>query len=120
MSFEVKGKLNKIFDTQVVNDKFQKREFVLEIEDGNFTQFIKFQLTQDKCELLDDFQINQEVNCNFSLRGRPFENREGKTIYFNNLNVWRITALVEEGPTLTPMDESPAPQVDMDDDDLPF
>ena len=122
MSFEVKGKLDKIFETINVNDNFKKREFVLEIPDGNFTQFIKFQLTQDKCELVDDFQEGQEVQLTFSLRGKPFENREGKTIYFNNLNVWRMSAVME-GPSIdAPSESASMPELEEQDDvdDLPF
>ena len=50
MSFEVEGKLYKKFDTNQVTDTFRKREFILELEDGAYTQLIKFQLTQSNCE----------------------------------------------------------------------
>ena len=36
MAFEVEGKLHKKFDTAQVTDKFKKREFVLELEDGAY------------------------------------------------------------------------------------
>ena len=122
MSFEVKGKLDKIFDTINVNDSFKKREFVLEIPDGNFTQFIKFQLTQDKCDLVDDFQEGQDVQLTFSLRGKPFQNRDGKMIYFNNLNVWRMSSVVDEPSMPSPPSETPIPELEEQDDvdDLPF
>jgi hypothetical protein len=46
MSFELEGKLIEKFDTVVVSEKFQKREFVLETEENNggsvYTQNIKF------------------------------------------------------------------------------
>ena len=42
MSFDIVGNLDKIFDTQVISDKFKKREFVLEIKDGNY--FINLQV----------------------------------------------------------------------------
>ena len=87
MSFDIVGNLDKIFDTQVISDKFKKREFVLEIKDGNYTQFIKFQLTQNRCELLNDFSTGQSVQVSFSITGRPYENKNGETLYFNNLNI---------------------------------
>lgn len=89
MSFDVQGKMHEIFDEQQVSDKFRKREFVLEIPDGSYTQFIKFQLTQDKCSLLDQFKIGDDVKVAFNLSGKPFT-KNGTTMYFTNLGAWRI------------------------------
>jgi single-strand DNA-binding protein len=89
MSFDVQGKLHEIFDEQQVSDKFRKREFVLEIPDGSYTQFIKFQLTQDKCNLLDQFKVGEDVKVTFNLSGKPFT-KNGTTMYFTNLSAWRL------------------------------
>lgn len=89
MSFDVQGKLHEIFDEQQVSDKFRKREFVLEIPDGSYTQFIKFQLTQDKCNVLDQFKIGDDVKVAFNLTGKPFV-KNGTTMYFTNLGAWRV------------------------------
>jgi len=123
MSFDIVGNLDKIFDTQVISDKFKKREFVLEIKDGNYTQFIKFQLTQNRCELLNDFSIGQSVQVSFSLSGRPFENKNGETIYFNNLNAWRIVLSQSENELSPPPENIVLPEMsesDDSEDDLPF
>ena len=50
MSFEISGRLAEKFETQQVSDRFQKREFVLEIKSSGtsgfeFVDFIKFQST---------------------------------------------------------------------------
>jgi hypothetical protein len=89
MSFDVQGRLHEIFDEQQVSDKFRKREFVLEIPDGAYTQYIKFQLTQDKCSLLDQYKIGDDVKVAFNLSGKPFT-KNGTTMYFTNLGAWRI------------------------------
>jgi single-strand DNA-binding protein len=89
MAFDVQGKLHEIFDEQQVSEKFRKREFVLEIPDGAYTQFVKFQLTQDKCSVLDPFKLGDEVKVNFNLSGKPFV-KNGTTMYFTNLSAWRI------------------------------
>ena len=124
MSFDIVGNLDKIFDTQVISDKFKKREFVLEIKDGNFTQFIKFQLTQNRCELLNDFSTGQSVQVSFSITGRPYENKNGETLYFNNLNAWRIVLSQQENELSPPPEDIILPEIsdsnDTEDDDLPF
>lgn len=94
MSFEIKGRLAEIFETQQISDKFQKREFILEIKETSsggfeFVEYIKFQAVQDKCGLLDALQIDDTVKVSFNLRGRKWE-KDGKVSYFTNLDAWRI------------------------------
>lgn len=91
MSLESSGKLLEIFDEQQVSEKFKKREFVLEIPDGNYPQQVKFQLSQDKCSLLDQFKVGQEIKVQFNLQGKPFT-KNGTTMYFTNLGAWRLEA----------------------------
>lgn len=94
MSFEIKGRLAEIFETQQISDKFQKREFILEIKETSsggfeFVEYIKFQAVQDKCGLLDALQTDDTVKVSFNLRGRKWE-KDGKVSYFTNLDAWRI------------------------------
>lgn len=90
MGFEVNGKLHKKFDTVKVSDRFQKREFVIEIEDGAYPQLIKFQMTQDRCDALDKVQENDMIKVSFNLKGREYTNPKGEIIYFTNLDAWRV------------------------------
>src|SRR5688500_8544550 len=89
MAFDTQGKLHEIFDEQQVSEKFKKREFVLEIPDGAYTKHIEFQLTQDKCGLIDNFKVGDEVKVAFNLSGKPFV-KNGTTMYFTNLSAWRV------------------------------
>lgn len=89
MSFDIQGKLYEVFEEQQISDKFRKREFVLEIPDGSYTQYVKFQLTQDKCNLLDAYKTGDEVKVTFNLTGKPFT-KNGQTMYFTNLQAWRM------------------------------
>ena len=89
MSFDVQGRLHEVYDEAQVSDKFRKREFVLEIPDGSYTQYVKFQLTQDKCSVLDQYKVGDEVKVTFNLSGKPFT-KNGTTMYFTNLSAWRV------------------------------
>ena len=119
MSYEIKGKLIEKFETVEVTDTFKKREFVLEKEENVggkiYTETIKFQVTQDKCYVLDGFEVGKEVEVSFNVKGRKWE-KEGKVNYFNNLECWKIS---EAG------NSSSQPVVasvsnDNQEDDLPF
>lgn len=130
MAFELTGKLIEKFDTQQVSDKFKKREFVIEKEDNNggmvFVDTIKFQLTQDRCSLLDPFALHDDLKISFNIKGNKWE-KEGKVNYFTNLDAWRIeaggTATQEQssGDATTEFPtQEPFAAADSDTDDLPF
>ena len=93
MNLEITGKLVEKYDTQTVNDRFRKREFVIEVtEEVNgsaFTNFAKMQLVQNKTDIIDRFQIGDALRVNFSIKGNRYE-RDGKISYFSNLDAWRI------------------------------
>ncbi|WP_139921505.1 DUF3127 domain-containing protein [Hymenobacter sp. DG01] len=89
MAYEATGRLHEIFDEQQVSEKFRKREFVLEVVDGQYPEHIKFQLVQDKTALIDSYKVGDEVKISFNLRGRGF-NKNGQMLYFTNLEAWRI------------------------------
>ena len=94
MSLEVKGTIVEIYDENQVTDRFKKREFVIEVKEGMYSEFVKMQLVQDKTSLIDAFKVGDEINVSFNLKGRPYT-RDGKTTYFTNLDAWRISAVGE-------------------------
>ncbi len=87
---EVVGTLKTKFETQKVSDRFQKREFVLTTEANTpYPQHVSFQVTQDKCSILDQFNDGEELKVQFNLRGREWNGPQGIK-YFNTLEAWRI------------------------------
>ncbi len=93
MNFELTGKLIVKNDTQQITATFQKREFVVETEENNagrvFTDYIKFQLMQDKCSVIDQYNLGDTVKVTFNIKGNKWE-KEGNVNYFTNLNAWRV------------------------------
>lgn len=93
MAFETAGRIIDISPVNQVSDKFRKREFVIEKKETGgaavFVDYIKFQLIQDKCELINESFLNETVKIWFNLRGNKWE-RDGKVNYFTNLDVWKI------------------------------
>ncbi|MEP2025523.1 MAG: DUF3127 domain-containing protein [Reichenbachiella sp.] len=91
---EIKAKLLEKYETASFGASgFKKREFVVEYaENPQYPEFIKFELIQDKCEQLDGFNIGQELNIAFNLKGRKWTNPKNEVVYFNSLQAWRISA----------------------------
>ena len=128
MAFDAEGTLHKLFDTVQVTDSFRKREFVLEMIDGAYTQLIKFQMVQDNCKKLDNLKEGQQVKATFNLRGREWTNPQGEVKYFNSLDCWRIEAAGNQTAVGTVQTAAmPEPQATggnipdpVSDDSLPF
>ncbi len=129
MTFEVTGVLHEKFDTQNLSERFKKREFVLETENGAYKEYIKFQLTQDRCDLIDSSQKGDTIKVSFNLKGKPYQ-KGSETIYFTNLEAWRIESNTNSSKTSKmPTSDDGFPSLDYippvetggsNNDDLPF
>jgi hypothetical protein len=126
--FKLKGKIKVIMPTVQVSEKFAKRELVITTDD-QYPQDIMFQFTQDKCGLLDGFEINQNVEVSFNLRGREWSSPAGEIKYFNTLDAWRVDSLGGAVSSTPPAYQTPVQtqsvasgpiNESVQDDDLPF
>ena len=117
---EISGKIHAVFEAKQITERFRKREFVLELaENARYPQSVLFQLTGDRCESLDDFEVGDEVRVEFSLRGREWKSPQGEVKYFNSLDVWTI----EKAGAARFDDEPPFPEeppATLDETDIPF
>lgn len=126
MAFEISGKVIDISPVNQVSDKFKKREFVIEKKEAGggavFIDYIKFQLVQDKCDLINESYLNEEIKIWFNLKGNKWE-RDGKINYFTNLDAWKIEKLSSQDrdhniPSNTVLEDIPPENDELS--DLPF
>ncbi len=131
--FKFTGTLKVLNDTVQVSERFSKREFVVTDNANMYPQDILFQATQDKCNLLDSFQINDQIEVSFNLRGREWTSPQGEIRYFNTLEAWRIDRVGNQPSQGIPPNGPSAMNIDMlevggnkaiegdhENDDLPF
>ena len=109
---EIQGRIKLIKDTQVISDKFSKREFVV-TTDGNYPQHILCEFTKDKCSLLDSYNVNQLVTVSVNINGREWTDKTGQVKYFNTIQAWKISAV---GGQAVNSAVSDAVEASMDDD----
>ena len=122
---EVTGKIKKIEETKTFGTSgFRKREMVLTTND-QYPQMLKIEFVQDKCDLLNNVQIGQDVKISINLTGREWINPQGEAVYFNAIQGWRVEA--EQGvggsvPPMAPLDnlETTSDLNESEPDDLPF
>ena len=97
MTYQVKGQLAVIFDLKKINERFHKRDFVLEVtENPDYPQYVTFQLTGNRCGLIDSFNIGDELKISFNLKGNKWGGPDGNTKYFNSLDAWKIEIPTKE------------------------
>lgn len=124
---EVTGRIKMIDTTKEVGSAgFKKRDLVV-TTDEQYPQHILVQFVQDKCDLLNNFQVGENVKVDINLRGREWTNPQGETVYFNTIQGWRIGKLQTESAP-APVPAMPTAQAfepaqnfkEEDHDDLPF
>ncbi len=126
MAFEIIGRIIDILPVNQVSDKFRKREFIIEKKESGgsavFVDYIKFQLVQDKCDLINESFLNEDVKIWFNLKGNRWE-RDGKVNYFTNLDAWKIEKMTSQGrdqnvPSNQALEDLPPENEELS--DLPF
>ncbi len=114
------GKIYEIGEECQVTDSFKKREFVLEhTEKSLYTEYIKFEMTNDRCEILNNVNVGDEVEVGFNIKGRKWTDQEGKTKYFVTLQAWKISEYTGENHKSDNSQSSESPALE-EEDDLPF
>lgn len=71
------------------NNGFRKRDLVI-TTDEQYPQPIKVEFHQDKCDLLNNYQVGRKVKIQINIRGREWTNPDGESLYFNTIVGWRI------------------------------
>lgn len=86
---QIQGTLKLIRPTQIISDKFSKREFVV-VTDEQYPQSIQLELQGQNCDIIDAYAEGQKIVCGLNLRGRLWVNKEGVDVYFNTVVCWKI------------------------------
>ena len=123
---EITGKIKKIDETKTFGASgFRKREMVVTTNE-QYPQMLMVEFVQDKCDLLDSYQVGQDVKVSINLRGREWINPEGKAVYFNSIQGWRVETVQAEAaggvPPMAPLDnlKTTTDLNESEPDDLPF
>jgi single-strand DNA-binding protein len=118
VKFELEGTVKHVFDLKQVSERFSKREFVIEVEDGKYSQTIMFECTGKALDYIGDFKPGNTIRVHFNVRGREWQSKTGETKYFNTLAAWRVEK--PEGQKSTSSQGAPPAEPPMDNDDIPF
>lgn len=124
---EVSGKIRIVNPEVQVSATFKKRELVVSTEE-QYPQHISVNFVQDKCDLLNNYNVGEAVKVSINLRGREWVSPQGETKYFNDIQGWKIERMAAEASSSLqappmPASEAFAPATNFKEeehDDLPF
>lgn len=121
MKYEITGKIIIIGETKNVSSNFDKRTFVIETDEGQYSQTVEIELFKHGVSLINNFALGDMVKVDFNIRGRSWKNPEGVVKYFISLQAWRIGATNGADPIDTAIPEHPSSdRVGEGQDSLPF
>jgi len=83
---EIQGELIVIGQTETIGAKGFKKRLAVVKTDEQYPQTIPVEFTQDKTNLLDNYQIGDIVKIGINLRGTEWKGK-----YFANINGWQIS-----------------------------
>ena len=101
--YEAAGKMKWIGTTQSFPSGFTKREFVVTTAHDKYPQDIKFDMIKEKCQMLDSFDLGQDVQVSFDIRGREYNGK-----YFVDLSCWKLQAADGASKASSPSSSEPS------------
>jgi len=92
MSFEIEGIVKELGDEQSFNEgAFIKKEHLVEVQDGAYTQLIPVTVSQKNLGLFDAANVGDKVKVDINLRSNEYNGK-----HYVSVNGWRL-AIVEKG-----------------------
>lgn len=85
--------MQEIFATEQKTASFASREFILRVPTNNeqYPNYVKFQLVQDRCDLIEPYSEEDEIRVHFNLVGKKWQDKS-----FVNLTAWKIERTSQE------------------------
>jgi single-strand DNA-binding protein len=84
MSYELKGRLQKVYDTQTFSSGFQKRVFVVNTG-GDYPQEVPFSLLKDKVDNVKPSDVGADVEVSFDIRGNEYNGK-----HYCDIVAWKV------------------------------
>ena len=82
---QITGRLKFIGATQEVSASFKKREAVVTTNE-QYPQHILIEFNQEKCDVLNSYNVGDEVEVSINIKGKEWTNPQGETKFFKSIS----------------------------------
>tara|TARA_R110000822_G_scaffold263254_1_gene387573 strand:- start:96 stop:449 length:354 start_codon:yes stop_codon:yes gene_type:complete len=79
------GSLVSVGELKVISEKFQVKEIVVTVPDGEYSETMQFDLCNKSCDLADDLNVGSDIEITFSIKGREYNEK-----YYHNLRAFKV------------------------------
>ena len=86
---KLSGIIKEKFEVQTFNN-FEKRTFFLEEITDKYPNTWALELWKKDCPMLDNYKLGDYVTCYIDIKGKFWENGNGKSGVINSLKCWNI------------------------------
>lgn len=101
----ITGTLQIIGDVQTFPSGFSKREIVVEVVDGQYSEMIPIDLFKDKANLVETYQPGEVVTVFYNMKGSEHNGRR-----YVDLNGWKIERQQQQQQQAPVLVNAPPPQ----------
>ncbi|RVU86474.1 DUF3127 domain-containing protein [Leucothrix sargassi] len=124
-SYEAQGTIHSIGETtEYGNNGFTKREFVIQLtgpdENSQYPNYVALELIKDKCALMDNHRVGDEIQVTFNLSGRLWSSAGKPEKCFTSLQAWKVASVSGAGGQDEPPQEWADNGAPPFDDEIPF
>lgn len=120
---KIRGVVHVIEETKTYGQNgFQKRLVVLEQDKGRFTNYVPVEFTQERCALVDELNVGDEIEITFRLNGRKWQrDPKSEVKFFLNAEAMSFSNAGDNSGAKVQQDPNEAlAEAAYDEDDVPF
>jgi hypothetical protein len=106
----ITGKYHGAYDAKQVSDNLTTREFFIDVTTNPaYPNYIKFQLKNSICPLVDTLAMGEKIEVEFNIDGRTFTNKDSQWDVIQNLNAYKISRVLTQDVSQKATSPAPAP-----------
>jgi len=88
---EIIGKVYFKSEVELIGaNQMKKQILVVETVDAQYPQKLPIEFIKDKCDLLTNLQIGQQVKASVNVRGNEYQDRNGVTRFGLSFQGWKV------------------------------
>jgi hypothetical protein len=87
---EVIGKAYFKSEVELIGTNQMQKQILVVQTDNQFPQKIPVEFIKDKCDLLNNIQIGQQVKVSVNIRGNEYQDRNGVTRFGLSFQGWKV------------------------------
>lgn len=87
---EIIGKVYFKTEVELIGANQMKKQILVVETDGQFPQKLPIEFIKDKCDLLNNLQIGQQVKVSVNVRGNEYQDRNQVTRFGLSFQGWKV------------------------------